>query len=79
MHWTGEGDMVDVCSAPHSQAAKEAIPHLYRQERKRQSPVRRRLSWTQDLLGSVIPGVCVPVSEIEVRSLVGLSAHSAFH
>jgi len=27
----------------------------------------------------VIPGVCVPVSGIEVRSLVGLSAHSAFH
>jgi len=24
-------------------------------------------------------GVCVPLSGIEVRSLVGLSAHSAFH
>jgi len=31
------------------------------------------------LLGRVIPGVCVPVSGIEVRSLVGLTAHSVFH
>jgi len=30
-------------------------------------------------LGRVIPGVCVPVSGIKVRSLVGLSAHSACH
>jgi len=41
--------------------------------------MRRRLSRTQALLGRVIPGVCVPVSRIKVRSLVGLSAHSAFH
>jgi len=67
-----------VYSAPHSQAAEEAIPHLYRQERKRPTPVRRRLSWTQ-AVGRLIPGVCVSVSGIEVRSLVGLSAHSAFH
>ena len=45
-----------VCSAPHSQAAEEAIPHLYREERKRPTPVRRRLSRTQALLGRVIPG-----------------------
>jgi len=44
-----------VCSASHSQAAEEAIPHLYRQERKRLTPVRRRLSRTQALLGRVIP------------------------
>jgi len=44
-----------------------------------ETPVRRRLSRTQALLGRVIPGVCVPVSGIEVRSLVRLSAHSAFH
>ena len=66
-----------VCSAPHSQAAEEAIPHLYRRERKRPTPVRRRLRRTQALLGMVIPEVCVPVSGIEVRSLVGLSAHCA--
>ena len=33
-----------VCSAPHSQAAEEAMPHLYKQERKRPSPVRKPLS-----------------------------------
>ena len=27
-----------VCSAPHSETAEEAIPHLYRQERKRRTP-----------------------------------------
>jgi len=68
-----------VCSVPQSLAAEEAIPHLYRQERKRPTPVRRRLSRSQALLGRVNPGVCVPVFGIEVRSLVGLSAHSAFH
>jgi len=68
-----------VCSVPHSEAAEEAIPHLYRQERKHPTPVWRRLIRTQDLLGRVILGVCVPVSGIEVQSLVGLSAHSAFH
>ena len=31
-----------VCSAPHSQAAEEAIPHLYKQERKRPNGVRTR-------------------------------------
>ena len=68
-----------VCSAPHSHAADEAIPHFYRQERKRLTPVRKRLTWTQAFLGRVIPGMCVLVSGIEVRSLVGLSTHSAFH
>jgi len=46
-----------VCSsAPHSLAAEEAIPHLYKQERKRPTLMRRRLSRTQALLGRVIPG-----------------------
>ena len=41
-----------VCfSAPHSQAAEEAIPHLYKQEQKRPTPVRRRLSRTHAVLG----------------------------
>ena len=44
------------CSASHSQAAEEAIPPLYKQKWKRQTPVRRRLSWTQALLGRVTPG-----------------------
>jgi len=60
--------MVDGCSAPHSQAAEEAIPHLYRQVQKRPTPVRRQLSRTQAFLGKVIPGVCVPVSGIKVWS-----------
>jgi len=41
--------------------------------------VRRRLSRAQALLRRTIPGVCVSVSGIKVLSLVGLSAHSAFH
>ena len=40
---------------------------------------RRRLSWTHAVLGRVNLDVCVPVSGMKVRSLVGLSAHSAFH
>jgi len=69
-----------VCSsAPQSQAVEEALPHLYKQERKRPAPVQRRLSSTQALLGRIIPRVCVPVTGIKMRSLAGLSAHSAFH
>jgi len=65
--WTLDDDMVD------------GLPHLYKQERKRPTPVWRRLSRTQAFLGRVIPGVCVPVYGIKVRSLVALSAHSAIH
>jgi len=32
-----------VCSAPHTQAAEEAMPHLFKQERKRPTPVRSKL------------------------------------
>jgi len=46
-----------VCSsAPHSQAAEETIPHLYKQERKRSTSMRRRLSRTHALLARVAPG-----------------------
>jgi len=70
-----------VCSsAPHSQAAEGAIPHLCKQEGNVPTPVRRRLSrWTHAVLGRVIPGGWVPVSGMKVRSLVVLSNHSAFH
>ena len=69
-----------VCSsAPHSQAAEKAIPNLYRQERKRPTPVRRRLSRTQALLWRVATVGYLPVSGMKMRGLVGLSAHSAFH
>ena len=80
MDWTLEATWPTVCSsAPHSRAAKEAIPHFYEQERKRPTPVRRRLSRTQAPLGRVAPGGWVPVSRMKMMSLVGLTAHSAFH
>jgi len=80
MDWTLEDNMVNglfFCATLTGR--KEAIPHLYKQEQKRLTSVRRRLSQTQACLGRVIPGVCVPVSGIKVRSLMGLFAHSAFH
>ena len=49
-HWRTTWSTVCL-SAPHSQVAEEAIPHLYKQERKRPTPVRRRLRRTQALLG----------------------------
>ena len=68
-----------VCSfAPHSLAAEKGIPYLYKQERKRPTLVRRRLSRTQALLGRVTAGGSVPMSGIKMRSRVGLSARSAF-
>ena len=66
-----------LCHTRRSQ--RRPYPHMYRQERKRPTPVRRRLSWTQAFLGRVIPGGCVLMSGIKMRSLVGFSAHSAFH
>jgi len=58
-HWRTTRSTV-CSSAPHSQAAEEAIPHLYKQEEwKRPTPLRRLLSRTQAVFGSVIPGsVC---------------------
>ena len=54
-HWRTAWSTV-CSSAPHSQAAEEDIPHLYRQEQKHQKLVRRRLRQTQTLLGRVTPG-----------------------
>jgi len=80
MDWTLDDNVSTVCSsATRSQATEEAIPNLYKQERKRPTPVRRHLSRTQARLGRVISGVWVPVWGMRMRSLVGLSAHSAFH
>ena len=81
MDWTLEDNMVDglFFCVTLTGRGEEAIPHLCKQEWKRPTPARRRLSRTQALLGRVIPGGWVPVSGIKVRSLVGLSAHSAFH
>ena len=45
-----------VCSeAPHSQFGQGAAPHLYMDEWNRPTPVRRRFSFTQDVLGKPIP------------------------
>jgi len=55
-HWRTTWLMVYSC-APHSQTAEEAILHLYKHERKRPIPVRKRLSRTQVLLWNVTPEV----------------------
>ena len=79
MDWTLEDNMVDGSFfCPHSQAAEEAIPHLYKQESKRPTPVRRWLSRTPAVLGRAILGGWVPMSGMKVRGLVVLSNHSAF-
>ena len=54
-HWRTAWSTV-CSSAPHSHAAEEDIPRLYKQERQRPTPVLRRLSRTQALLGMVILG-----------------------
>jgi len=80
MDWTLEDDMADgLLFCATLTGRRGGHTHLYKQERKRPTPVRRRLSRTQTLFGRVIPGECEPVSEIEMRSLVELCAHSAFH
>ena len=45
-----------VCSeAPHSQFSEGAAPHLCMDEWNRPTPVRRRFSFTQDVLGKPFP------------------------
>jgi len=68
MDWTVEDDMVDslFCATLTGR-----IPHLYRQERKRLTPVRRRLNWTQALLGRVIPGCVYRCLEMKCGVLWG--------
>jgi len=48
MDWTLEDNMVGGLFFYATQDVEEAIPHLYKQERKRPTPVRRRLSWTPE-------------------------------
>ena len=52
----------------HTQAAKEAVPHLYKQERKRPTLVWRRLSQTQALLGRAFRGVGASVGDENAES-----------
>jgi len=75
MDWTLEDNMVDglfFCATLTGR--KEAIPYLDKQEWKRPTSVRRRLSQTQALLVKVISGGWVPVSGMKMWCLVGLSA-----
>ena len=77
MDWTLEDTWSTVSSsAPHSQAAEDIL-HLYKQEWKRPTPVRRRLSRTQAVTDWAILGGWV--SGMKLWSLLGLSNHSAFH
>jgi len=46
----------------YSQTVEEAIRHLHKLERKRSTPVRRRLSRAQAILGRITPTGWVPVS-----------------
>ena len=58
-----------VCSSvPHSQATKEVLPHLCKQERKRPTPVWRRLSRTQAMFGRVTPRVGAIVRDENAES-----------
>ena len=55
-------------SSPHSQTTEAAILHLCKQEPKRLTPVRRRLSRTHAVLSRAIPGVLVGDESTESRS-----------
>jgi len=78
MDWTLEDDMVNSLFFCATVTGRRGS-HTHLQERKRPTPVRRRLSQTQALLGRVIPWGWVPVLGIKMRSFEGFSAHSAFH
>ena len=68
-----------VCSsAPHSQDAMEAMPHLCINDQKRPTPVRRWFSRTQASLGSPIPSGRVSSSKNECRREV-LSRYLMLH
>jgi len=63
----------------HKPQRKGGHTHLCKHERKRPTPVRRRLSRTHAVFGRVIPWGWVPVSGLKKRSVVALSNHYAFH
>ena len=64
-HWRTKWSTV-YSSAPHSQAAEEAMAHLHEQERKNQTPAFRRLSRTQVLLGRIAQRVSGSVTKCGV-------------
>ena len=77
-HWRTTGSTV-CSSVPYSQVVEGATFHLWKQERKRPTPVWRRLSRTHAVLEREIPGGWVPVSGMKARSHAVFSNHSAFH
>ena len=77
-HWRATRSTV-CSSGPRLQAAEKVISHLYKQEWKRPTPVRRRLSRTQSVLRRVILRSCLLVSGMKLRSVTRLSNHSASH
>jgi len=79
MDWTVEDDMVDGLFCNTLTGRRGGRSPFVQAGAETSDTVRRRLSRTQAFLGMVIPVLCVPVSGIKVQSLVGLSAHSAFH
>jgi len=72
MDWILEDDMVDglfFCATHRPQ--RRPCPNLYKQERKRPTPVRRRLSRTQALLRRVIRRGVYRCLEVKCRVLWG--------
>jgi len=55
------------------------LSYLYKQERKRPTPMRRRSSRTQAVLEMVIQGRWMPVSGKKVGNMLVFSNHSTFH
>ena len=76
--WTLEDNMVGGLFFCPTQAVEGVIPYLFKQERKSPTPVQRRLSRIHAVLGRATLG-WVPTSGMKMRSLAGLSKHSAFH
>ena len=69
-----------VCfSKSHSQAAVRAIPHLYNVERNKPTPVRSRLSLTQNGLDRYFPRGLGLTSGMKVRRQEALLCHSVFY
>ena len=75
MDWTLEDDMVDgLCFCATLTGRRKGHTPFVQAGAETTDTGAEACSRTQALLGRVIPGVCVPVSGIKVRSLVGLSA-----
>ena len=65
--------------APHSQFGDGVRPHLYTDDCKRLTLVRRRLSLTHDIQGRLIPSGLELTLGMIARTLEVLSKYSAFH